>query len=119
MKNILIGLIAVAFGVTLSMTDLQGAQAKSKQSKQPAKGEHFDMIGMVKKAEMDPCMLTGLHYWLHPKKGEDFRLNPTSKHDSQVLDNAAKNNSSVHVTGTWEEAVKCSYVQASKVEKIK
>ena len=51
MKNIVIGLIAVAFGATLNMADLQGAQTKSKESKQQAeaKGEHFDMSAMVKK----------------------------------------------------------------------
>ena len=119
MKNILIGLIAAVFGVTLGMADLQGAQAKSKQSKEPAKGEHFDMSGTVKKVEMDICMVTGLHYWLHPKKGEDVRLYPTTKHDSQVLDDAAKNNSSVHVTGTWDESVQCHYVRISRVGKLK
>jgi hypothetical protein len=119
MKNIFIGLIAAVFGVTFAMADLQGAQAKSKESKEPAKGEHFDMGGTVKKVEMDICMVTGLHYWLHPKKGEDVRLYPTSKHDSQVLDDAAKNNSSVHVTGTWDESVQCHYVRISKVGKLK
>jgi len=119
MKNVLIGLIAAVFAAMLAMVDLEGAQAKSKTSKDPAKGEHFDMRGTVKKVQMDICMVTGLHYWLHPKKGENVRLYPTSKHDSEVLDNVAKNNSSVHVAGTWEEAVQCHYVQISKVEKIK
>ena len=121
MKNILIGLIAVALGATLNMADLQGAQTKSKESKQQAgaKGEHFDMRGTVKKMEIDICMATGLRYWLHPKKGEDVRLKPMSKQDSQLLDDAAKNNSSIRVWGTWDEAVECRYVQISKVEKIK
>ena len=121
MKNILIGLIVVTFGGALTIANLPGAEAKSKESKQRAgaKGEHFDMTGTVKKNEIDLCMVTGLRYWLHPKKGEDIRLKPTSKHDSQVLDAAAKNNSSVHVSGTWEQAVECRYVQISKVEKIK
>jgi len=119
MKNILIGLIAADFCVTLGVAELQGAQAKSKESKEPAKGDSFDMSGTVKKVEMDICMVTGLHYWLHPKKGEDVRLYPTSKHDSHVLDDAAKNNSSVHVSGTWDEAVQCHYVRISRVSKIK
>jgi len=119
MKNILIGLIAAVFCVTLGVAELQGAQAKSKESKEPAKGDSFDMSGTVKKVEMDICMVTGLHYWLHPKKGEDVRLYPTSKHDSHVLDDAAKNNSSVHVSGTWDEAVQCHYVRISRVSKIK
>ena len=119
MKNILIGLIAAVFCVTLGVAELQGAQAKSKESKEPAKGDSFDMSGTVKKVEMDICMVTGLHYWLHPKKGEDVRLYPTSKHHSHVLDDAAKNNSSVHVSGTWDEAVQCHYVRISRVSKIK
>jgi hypothetical protein len=119
MKNLLIGLIAVAFGGALSVANLQGAAAKSKQSKPPAKGEHFDMSGTVKKNEIDFCMVTGLHYSLHPKKGDEVKLKPTSKHDSQILDDAAKNNSSVHVAGTWQQTVECHYVQISKVEKIK
>ena len=121
MKNIVIGLIAVALGATLNMADLQGAQTKSKESKQQAgaEGEHFDMNGTVKKNEIDLCMATGLRYWLHPKKGEDVRLKPMSKHDSQVLDDAAKNNSSVHVSGTWQQTVECHYVQISKVGRIK
>jgi len=119
MKNKLIGLIAAVFCVTLGVAELQGAQAKSKESKEPAKGDSFDMSGTVKKVEMDICMVTGLHYWLHPKKGEDVRLYPTSKHDSQVLGDAAKNNSSVHVSGTWDEAVQCHYVRISRVSKIK
>jgi hypothetical protein len=73
MKNIFIGLTATVFGVTLGIAHLQGAQAKSKESKDPAKGEHFDMSGTIKKVEMDICMVPGLHYWLHPKKGEDVR----------------------------------------------
>jgi hypothetical protein len=119
MKNILVGLIAAIFAVTLGMADLQGAQAKSKESKEPAKGEHFDMNGTVKKVEMDICMVTGLHYWLHPKKGEDVRLYPASEHQSQVLDSAAKNNTSVHVTGTWDESMQCHYVRISNVAKLK
>jgi len=121
MKKIIVGFFAVAVGGALSMADVQGAQAKSKESKAQteAKGEHFDMSGTVKKLEMDLCMVTGLRYWLHPTKGEDVRLKPTSKHDSQMLDNAAKNNSSVHVTGTWDQAVECRYVRISKVEKSK
>src|SRR5947209_7475959 len=92
MKNIVIGLIAVAFGATLNMADLQGTQTKSKESKQQAeaKGEHFDMRGTVKKMEIDICMVTGLRYWLHPKRGEDVRLKPMSKHDSQILDDAPR-----------------------------
>lgn len=119
MRNLLIGLITASFSLTLVVGDLQAAETKSKESKPPTKGEHFDMTGTVKKAEMDPCMLTGLHYWLHPKKGEDVRLSPTSKHDSQALDNAEKNNSSVHVMGTWDETLKCSYVKVSRVAKSK
>jgi hypothetical protein len=64
-------------------------------------------------------MVTGLHYWLHPSKGADVRLEPESKRDSQVLDRAAENNSKVHVTGTWDEAVECHYVKVSKAAEVK
>ncbi len=118
MKNIFSAIAVVSLGLTFAVTDLRGAQ-ESKKTKEPAKGEHFDGGGTVKRLEADICMVTGLRYWLHPKKGADVKLQPESKHDSQVLDRAAKNNSKVHVTGNWDEAVKCHYVKVSKAEETK
>lgn len=113
-----IGLVVISLGLTFAVMDIQGAQ-ESKKTKEPAKGERFDGGGTVKRLEADVCMVTGLHYWLHPSKGSDVRLKPESKHDSQVLDRAAKDNSKVHVSGTWDEAVECHYVKVSKAQEVK
>ncbi|HYY12873.1 MAG TPA: hypothetical protein VE758_00405 [Chthoniobacterales bacterium] len=118
MKNVFIAIIVASLGATFAVTDLQGAK-ESKKTNEPAKGEHFDGSGTVKRLEADVCMVTGLHYWLHPSKGADVRLKPESKRDSQVLDRAAKASSKVHVTGTWDEAVECHYVKVSKAAEVK
>jgi hypothetical protein len=118
MKRIFIAIAVVSLGAMFGITDLRGAQ-ESKETKEPAKGEHFDGSGTVKKVEADLCVVTGLRYWLHPKEGSDIRLKPESKHDLQVLDRAAKENSTVHVTGAWDEAVECHYVKISKVHSTK
>jgi hypothetical protein len=112
-----IGIVVISLGLTFGVIAVQGAQEP--KNKEPAKGEHFDGSGTVKRLEADPCLLTGLHYWLHPRKGTDVRLEAESKHDSQLLDRAAKANSKVHVTGTWDEAVKCHYVKVSKAQEVK
>jgi hypothetical protein len=114
----MIRIVVISLGLTFAVMDVQGAQ-ESKKTKEPTKGEHFDGSGTVRRLEADPCLLTGLHYWLHPSKGTDVRLQSESKRDSQVLDRAAKNDSKVHVSGTWDEAVKCHYVKVSKAQEVK
>jgi hypothetical protein len=64
-------------------------------------------------------MVTGLRWALHPAKGEDVKVYPKTNHATDVLDRAAKNKSTVQVSGTWKETVKCLYVETSKVTIIK
>jgi hypothetical protein len=120
MKTVLAGLFAVTLALAIAAMPAEAAQKKSKEPKEaPKTGEAFSDTGTVTKNEIDPCMVTGLHYRLHPKSGEEVRLYPKSKHDSMILDQAVKNNSTVRVTGTWKQSVECHYVETTKVEKLK
>ena len=120
MKNILSGLFLIAVVAALAVAPMQVADAKSKATKHtPKAGEAYDGSGTVTKNDIDICMVTGLRYLLHPKNAEEVRLYPKSKHDSKVLDDAVKNEWTVHLTGTWKQAVECHYVETSKVEKVK
>jgi hypothetical protein len=120
MKTILFGLFAFVLVAALAATPAQAAEAKSKENKHtPKAGEAYHAMGTVTKNEIDICMVTGLRYWLHPKNKEDVRLYPKSNDESQMLDDAVKNKSTVRVTGTWKQAVECHYVETSKVEKVK
>jgi hypothetical protein len=120
MKTILSGLFAFALMAALATAPAQAAEAKSKEEKPtPKAGEAYHASGTVTKNEIDICMVAGLRYWLHPKGEEDVRLYPKSNDDSQMLDDAVKNKSTVHVTGTWKQAVECHYVETSKVTKAK
>jgi len=60
-------------------------------------------------------MVTGLRWALHPENGDDVKIYPKTKHATDVLDQAAKNKSTVHVTGTWKQTAECHYVETSKV----
>jgi hypothetical protein len=120
MKTILSGLFAFVLVAALAAAPTQAAEAKSKENKHtPKAGEAYNGSGMVTKNEIDVCMVTGLRYWLHPKSEEDVRVYPKSKHDSQMLDDAVKNKSTVRVTGTWKTTMDCYYVETSKVGKVK
>jgi len=120
MKTILSGLFAFALVAALAAAPAQAAEAKRKENKHtPKAGEPYHGSGTVTKNDIDICMVAGLRYWLHPKSEEDVRVYPKSKHDSQVLDDAVKNKSTVHVTGTWKQTMECLYVETSKVEKVK
>ena len=122
MKNILSGLFGFALVAALAAAPMQGAEAKKKEKETepaPKAGEAYSGSGTVTKNDIDICMVTGLRYWLHPKNKEEVRVYPKSKHESEVLDDAVKNKSTVHVAGTWKETVQCHYVETSKVEKVK
>src|SRR5947207_14833521 len=120
MKNILSGLFLIAVVAALALAPMQVADAKSKATKHtPKAGEAYSGSGTVTKNDIDICMVTGLRYWLHPKNKEEVRVYPKSKHESEVLDDAVKNKSTIHVAGTWKETVQCHYVETSKVEKVK
>jgi len=120
MKIVLSALLAAALAAGLSAFPAEAAQSKTKEAKPaPKSGEAFSGTGTVTKNDIDICMVAGLRYWLHPKSGEAVRIYPKAKHDSLVLDEAVKNKSSMHVTGTWKETVECHYVETSKVERLR
>lgn len=114
MKIILNGLVAFAL-LTLAAPTIQAAE-KSKDAKTPKAGEAFGKSGTVIKNNVDICMVTGLRWALHPETGEDIKIYPKSKHMTDVLDRAAKNKSTIHVTGTWKQTAECHYVEISKVK---
>jgi hypothetical protein len=113
MKMILSGL--VAFTLLLFVTPAIQAAEKSKDTKTPKVGESFSRSGTVIKNNVDICMVTGLRWALHPENGDDVKIYPKTKHATDVLDQAAKNKSTVHVTGTWKQTAECHYVETSKV----
>ena len=115
MKIVLSGMVAFAL-LALAAPTIQAAEKSSDTKKT---GESFSRSGTVIKNNVDICMVTGLHWALHPENGEDVRIYPKTKHATDVLDRAAKNKSTVRVTGTWKQTVECHYVETSKVTVVK
>jgi hypothetical protein len=113
MKIVLSGLVAFAL-LALAAPTIQTAE-KSSDRKTPKAGEAFSEHGTVIKNNVDICMVTGLRWALHPENGEDVKIYPKTKHMTDVLDRAAKNKSTVHVSGTWKQTAECHYVEISKV----
>src|ERR1051325_10676461 len=113
MKTVLSGLVALAL-LALASPTIQAAE-KSSGTKTPKAGESFSKSGTVIKNNVDICMVTGLRWALHPENGEDVKVYPKTKHATEVLDRAAKNNSTVRVTGAWKQTAECHYVETSKV----
>src|ERR671936_308767 len=111
MKTVLAGLFAFTLALAVAAVPAEAAQKKSKEKQAPKTGEAFSDTGTIKKNEADICMVTGLHYWLHPGSGEDIKIYPKSRHESQVLDDAIKKKWTVRVTGTWKESMNCHYVE--------
>jgi len=114
MKILLSGLAAFALFALIPMPATQGAE-KSSDKKTPKEGQSYSGSGTVIKNNIDICMVTGLRWALHPESGEDVKVYPKTKHATEVLDQASKNKSTVHVNGTWKETAKCHYVETSKV----
>src|SRR5205823_3923654 len=95
------------------------AAEKSGDTKTPRAGEAFSRSGTVIKNNVDICMVTGLRWALHPENAEDVKIYPKTKHTTDVLDRAAKNKSTIRVTGTWKQTVDCHYVEISSVRIVK
>src|SRR5207237_5002524 len=117
MKIIFGGLLAFAL-LTLASPAIQAAE-KSSDTKTPKAGESFSRSGTVIKNNVDVCMVTGLRWALHPENAEDVKIYPKTKHTTDVLDRAAKNKSTIRVTGTWKQTVDCHYVEISSVRIVK
>src|SRR5438132_2736767 len=117
MKIVLSGLVAFAL-LAFAAPTIQAAE-KSSDTKTPKAGESFSRSGTVIKNNVDICMVTGLRWALHPENGEEVKVYPKTKHATEALDLAAKNNSKVHVAGTWKETLGCHYVETSKVSTVK
>src|SRR5436305_14971864 len=117
MKIVLSGLVAFAL-LALAALTIQAAE-KSSDTKTPQAGESFSGSGTVIKNNIDICMVTGLRWALHPESGEDVKVYPKTKHATEVLDQASKNKSTVHVLGTWKQTAECHYVETSKVSNTK
>jgi hypothetical protein len=118
MKILLSGLAAFAL-VTLTIVPVVQAAEKSGDKKAPKEGQAYSGSGTVIKNNIDICMVTGLRWALHPESGEDVKVYPKTDAAMKVLDKAAKNKSSVHVSGTWKKSAECHYVETSKVMIVK
>ena len=114
MKKVLSSLAAFALFALIAMPTVRATE-KSSDKKTPKEGESYSGSGTVIKNNIDICMVTGLRWALHPESGEDVKVYPKTEHATHVLDQAAKNNSTVHVTGTWKQTAECHYVETSKV----
>jgi hypothetical protein len=117
MKIVLSGMVAFAL-LAFAAPAVQAAE-KTSDTKTPKAGESFSRNGTVIKNNVDICMVTGLRWALHPESGEDVKIYPKTKHATDVLDRAAKNKSTVRVTGTWKQTLECHYVETSKVTVVK
>ena len=118
MKILLSGLAASALFALILMPATQAAE-KSSDKKTPKEGQSYSGSGTVIKNNIDICMVTGLRWALHPESGEDVKVYPKTDHATEALDKAAKNKSTVRVSGAWKETAKCHYVETSKVTIIK
>src|SRR2546423_2783807 len=98
MKIVLSSLAALAVLALAAAPPIQAAE-KSSDKKTPKEGESFSGSGTVIKNNVDICMVTGLRWALHPKKGEDVKIYPKTNQETDVLDRAAKNKSTVRVSG--------------------
>jgi len=96
MKIVFSGLVAFAL-LTFAGPTIQAAE-KSSDTKTPKAGDSFRRSGTVIKNNVDICIITGLRWALHPEEGEDVKVYPKTEHATDVLDRAAKNNSTVRVT---------------------
>ena len=114
MKILLPGLMAVTLSLLIAWPTVQAAE-KSSDKKIPKTGESYSGSGTVIKNNVDICMVTGLRWALHPENAEEVKIYPKTNHATDVLDRAAKNNSTVHLTGTWKQTMECHYVETSKV----
>lgn len=117
MKIVLTGMVALAL-LAFAAPAVRAA-GKTSNTKTPKTGESFSRSGTVIKNSVDICMVTGLRWALHPESGEDVKIYPKTKHATDVLDRAAKNKSTVRVTGTWKQTIECHYVETSKVTVVK
>src|SRR5215467_8884475 len=99
MKIVFSGLVAFVL-MTLAGPTIQAAE-KSRDTKTPKAGESFSKSGTVIKNNVDICIVTGLRWALHPENSEDVKVYPKTKHATDMLDRAAKNESTVCVTGAW------------------
>ena len=113
MKIVLNGLLAFAL-LAFAAPALHAAK-KSSDAKTPKAGESFGGSGTVIKNNIDICMVTGLRWALHRESGEDVKIYPKTKHATDALERAAKNKSTIHVTGTWKQTADCHYVETSRV----
>ena len=109
----------LAFAMLAFAAPAVQAAKKTSDTKTPKAGESFSRNGTVIKNNVDICMVTGLRWALHPESGDDIKIYPKTKHATDMLDRAAKNKSTVHVTGTWKQTVECHYVETSKVTVVK
>src|SRR5207244_12693170 len=112
MKVFLSGLVAFAL-LALAAPTIQAAE-KSSDTKTPKADESFTRSGTVIKNNVDICMVTGLHWALHPENGEDVKIYPKTKHATDMLDRAAIKKSTVRVTGTRKPTVEPHYLKTSK-----
>jgi hypothetical protein len=119
MKSLLTVLFAFLFTALMVAAPAGAAQSKSKEKQTPKAGQSYSGSGTVIKNNVDICMVTGLRWALHPENGEEVKVYPKTKHATEALDQAAKNNSTVHVAGTWKESLGCHYVETSKVSSAK
>jgi hypothetical protein len=117
MKIVLCVLVGFAL-LALAAPSIEAAE-KSRDTKTPKIGESFSKSGTVIKNNVDICMVAGLRWALHPENGEDVKIYPKTQHATDVLDRAAKNKSTVRVTGTWKQTAECHYVETSKVTTVK
>src|SRR5438445_13461221 len=111
MKIALSGLVALAL-LALAALTIQAAE-KSSDTKTPKAGEAFSRSGTVIKNNVDICMVTGLRWALHPENAEDVKIYPKTKHTTDVLDRAAKNKTTIRVTGNWKKTVDYHYIENS------
>jgi hypothetical protein len=114
MKILLTGLAAFAL-CTLTVVPVVNAAEKSSDKKTPKEGQAYSGSGTVIKNNIDICMVTGLRWALHPESGEEVKVYPKTDAATKVLDKAATNKSTVHVSGTWKKTAECHYVETSKV----
>lgn len=107
--------VLVVLGVAVSVT----AKEKETKASKTESGTAFDGTGTVTKYTVGICMIKGVKYTLHPKKGDAVHLGDGHKHDLKVLEDATKSGGWVRVEGTWDSGAECKFVKVSKAMPVK
>ena len=114
MKRFLLNVL-VAAGLLAGIAGCAQIKRPAVQTKAAALGSRFDQIGWVSLYGGEPCA-PQIMFDFHGTRSAVSLAAP--RRETEILTNAAKKNSRVHVLGKWRRGGKsnCSYVEVTSAE---